>query len=82
MQTKLTSGCGKNSVGRKKLILSPDTDVYHIGLSAHIPDSEVIVQLNTTWESARYLCINNLLTALQNDPDLSQLPPHTQPQAL
>ncbi len=38
----------KNSNGKRKLIFSPDTDAYHIGLSeiSHIPDSEVIVQLN------------------------------------
>ena len=74
----------KKAFGRRKLIFSTDTDVYHIGLSEirHIPDTEIIVQLNNTCESVRYLSINNLLTALQNDPDLSQLPPCTRPQAL
>ena len=71
----------KKSLGRRKLILSPDTDV---GLSeiAHIPYTEIIVQLNNTCESVQYLSINDLLTALQNDTDLSQLPPCTRLQAL
>jgi len=40
----------KKSLGRQKLIFSQDTDVYHIGLSeiAHIPDTEIIAQLNNT----------------------------------
>lgn len=37
-----------HSSGTKKLIFSPDTDIYHIGLTAASvqPDSEVIVQLS------------------------------------
>ncbi len=74
----------KKSTGRRKLAFSPDTDVYHIGLSEvpHMSDSEVIVQLNNSHESARHLSINDPLTALQNDPDLSRLPLSTRPQAL
>lgn len=43
----------KKSLGRQKLMFSPDTDVYHNGLSeiAHIPGTEIIVQLNNTCES-------------------------------
>ena len=38
----------KNSCGIHKLLYSPDTDVYHIGLTvlSEIPEHEVIVQLS------------------------------------
>lgn len=65
----------KNSFGQHKLIYSPDTDVYHIGLSEapKMPDCDIIVQLQLRkghTDEAR--CVHmNLLMALQNDPDLS-----------
>ena len=48
----------KNSCGVHKLIFSPDTDVYHIGLSTMscFPECEIIVQLSKhTDVRARYL---------------------------
>ncbi len=36
----------RNSAGTKKFILSPDTDVYHIGLPLVTPDETVIVHLS------------------------------------
>lgn len=75
----------KKSAGVNKLIFSPDTDVYNIGLSlmSHFPECHVIVQLSRhTDERARYLDMNNLINALQNDPDLSLISPHIRPQVL
>ena len=68
----------KNSCGIHKLLYSPDTDVYHIGLTAlsEIPKHEVIVQLSKqTDDRARYLNMKALIEALDMDPDLSQIPP-------
>ena len=56
----------KNSCGVHKLIYSPDTDVYHIGLYvlSEIPEHDVIVQLSKNTDNrARYLHKTNLVTA-------------------
>ena len=61
-----------NSAGEKKLVLSPDTDVYHIGLP-HIvgTDLDVIVRLSPfNCKELRVLHMQHLLTAFTNDPDL------------
>ena len=63
-----------HSQGYHKLIFSLDTDVYHIGLTviSLIPDTQVMVQLSKDHsEGARLLCLNTLLDALSNDPDLA-----------
>ena len=54
--------------------LSPDTDVYNIGLS--MPRiKQYIVQLNIHSSiKKKYLMLNNLMLALQTDPDLYTLP--------
>ncbi len=37
----------KHSGGQKKLLFSPDTDVYHIGLTAaNLTTNDIIIQLN------------------------------------
>ena len=56
------------------LIYSPDTDVYNVGLSLHIP-KEIILQLNVPHsQDKKFLNFNNLILALKRDPDLSTLP--------
>jgi len=68
--------------GYRKLIFSPDTDVYHIGLTviSLIPDTQVIVQLSKDHsEGARLLCLNTLLDEL---PDLADIAPNLRPQAM
>ena len=75
----------KHSCGVNKLIFSPDTDVYHIGLPLmqSFEEWHIIIQLSKhTHDKARYLDMNNLVTAMENDPDLSQIPPHLRPQVL
>ena len=60
----------------RKLVCSPDTDVYHIGLPL-ISDRSIDVFVRVSMFSSqehRYLSLNNLLTSLQSDPDLSTIP--------
>ena len=64
------------SKANKILIYSPDTDVYNIGLpltciTSHV---ECIVQINLPHSNERrFVSINNLKTALHDDPDLASI---------
>ena len=60
----------------KILIHSPDTDTYNIGLSLLDRNTkQYVIQLNVFHSIERkYLNLNNLQTALLNDPDLATLP--------
>ena len=55
---------------------SPDTDVYNIGLGiANQSNKQYIVQLNVpNSDQNRYLYLNMLKLAFENDPDLASLP--------
>ena len=73
------------SYGTKKLIFSPDTDVYHIGLTIArvIPSCDIMIQLNkSTMEDQKYIHLNGLLQALDTDPDLATTNCATRPQIL
>ena len=55
------------------LVYSPDTDIYNIGLSIfdRVSDKDIFVQLNVLHSQTQlYLHLNNLITALQRDPDI------------
>ena len=59
------------------LIYSPDTDVYNIGLGLVTQTIQklYIIKLNVPQVAEkRYLLLNNLHTALLNDPDLASVP--------
>ena len=63
------------SAGVKKLVLSPDTDVYHLGLPviAHT-NLEVIVRLSSFSSlELRLLNMQALVNAFENDPDLARV---------
>lgn len=63
------------------LIMSPDTDVYHIGLTQ--TEKNVIVQLNVYHsKQLSFLHLPRLKHALQNDPDLSTIPPDILPKVI
>ena len=65
----------KHSTGSKKMLYSPDTDVYHIGLPLLEQTSEIYIQLHgRRKDSNRYLHVNKLVQALHSDPDLTQVP--------
>ena len=59
-----------NSAGHKKLVLSPDTDVYHIGLPIVAEtDLDVLVRLSTfNSPEHRILDMQALISAFVNDP--------------
>lgn len=68
------------SGGTRKLICSPDTDVFHIGLPLIDSTVHVIVQLHAyTSLEYRYLHMDQLSAALTGDPDLSTTPPEARP---
>ena len=64
------------SAGDKKLVLSPDTDVYNIGLPLIAETNlDVIVRLSQfTSKDLRLLHMKALINAFTNDPDLAMIP--------
>ena len=71
------------SPGRKKLVYSPDTDVYHIGLTnVDLTSQEVIVQLSKIGTSLKLFHMNKFFEAIGTDPDLSSIPLAHRPQVL
>ena len=64
------------SSGHKKLLYSPDTDVYHIGLT--VIDTcvqDVYFQLSDiSSPELKLLHLNQLIHNFRNDPDLSLIP--------
>ena len=73
-----------NSAGNKKFVLSPDTDVYHVGLPIVAgTELECTVRLslfNSTEQ--RFLDLQALITALQNDPSLATIEQLTLPSVM
>lgn len=66
------------------LVLSPDTDVYIIGLSLQCTqDKEIIVQIsNMNSREVKLLHLRRLITALTDDPDLANISPTILPSVL
>lgn len=73
-----------NSFGQKKLILSPDTDVYHIGLPIIAETNlDILVQLSSfSSVELRLLDMQALSSAFKNDPDLAAIPASSVAQAM
>ena len=75
----------QKACGVQKLLYSPYTDVYHIGLSVvgKLHECDVIVQLsNYSDEKAKFVHMTNMITAINNDPDMSEITPALRPQIL
>ena len=65
----------REAQGKCKLVYSPDTDVYHIGLTtADLQSNEVIVLLTPVGREMKLLHLNQLVDALESDLDLQCLP--------
>ena len=63
------------------LVMSPDTDIYHIGLPLSHREKEIVIQINTyNCKDLCFLHLSALITAFTNDPDLSSLSPSILPQ--
>ncbi len=65
-----------NSAGTKKLVLSPDTRVYHIGLPivAAINNDVLVRLIKFNSVEHRILDMQALINAFNNDPDLATIP--------
>ena len=62
-------------------IVSPDTDVFHIGLPMHHEGKNILLEINTVGsQQKRILSLSNLKQDLMNDPDLCSLPGELLPQ--
>ena len=73
------------SPGSKKLLYSPDTDVYHIGLVllGRYPQSDVFIQLSAiSSPEKKLLHLNSLCSSLSGDPDLAIIPSEIHPKVL
>ena len=72
------------SPGTQKLVCSPDTDVYHIGLPLmHNQSQDVFVRISVySSQEHRYLSLNSLITSLEGDPDLSSSPRELLPKVI
>ena len=65
-----------NSTGSKKLLHSPDTDVYHIGTLVNFDNLDVYDQISSqTVQITRMLHLNQLILDLAADPGLALVPP-------
>ena len=68
----------QQTTSSKCLVVSPDTDVYMIGLPLyHGENKDIIVQINPyNKREVQYLHLTALITVLQNDPDLAEIDQH------
>jgi hypothetical protein len=77
---KQTQGYGYQSTQKRFYIVSPDTDVYHIGLPLHLGDKD---EINITGSNhKRILSLSNLKYNLISDPDLSSVSPSLLPKIM
>ena len=66
----------KNTAYKRILVVSPDTDIYHIGLPLQRLCKEVVVQVSPiNSRELKYLHMTALSKALLNDPDLAHIEP-------
>ena len=73
----------QQSCGTWKLVCSPDTDVFHIGLPLIGTQHDIYVQISTlTSPDTRFLHLNSLCFALARDPDLASTPASQLPKIL
>jgi len=62
---------------KKLLIFSPDTDTYHIGMTAtavNLINKEVMLQINTPGSPLRLLSLHGLADAVSRDPEMCDIP--------
>ena len=68
----------KTSAGTKKIIYSPDTDTFHVGIGLledpRLSEYDIYVQLNKLGTTPKYIHLSSLQAALLRDPDLAAIP--------
>ena len=65
------------------LIMSPDTDIYHIALPMDHDNKDISIQISKfNCKELRFMHLTAFLSVTRNDPDLASLPPHQIPQVL
>ena len=64
---------------KKILVVSPDTDVYHIGLPLQcVKEKDILVQVSPiSSRSLQLVNVSELVHALCHDPDLARVNPNT-----
>ena len=73
----------KKTKWNRIMIVSPDTDVYNIGLPLENTMKEVIIQVSPpSKRELKLLHMTNLRRALANDPDLAHIDPTILPRVL
>jgi len=76
----------KYSVGTRKLIFSPDTDTYHVGMGlledARISECDIYVQINRICDPDKFLHLSKVGGALQFDHSMATVPSQLRPQIL
>ena len=78
--TRLWLHC-KQSTSDNILILSPDTDIYHIGLPLNHGTKYIMIRINTyNSKDLCFLHLSSLINALNCDPDLSSVESSLLPQ--
>ena len=66
----------KNTAYKRILVVSPDTDIYHIGLPLQQLCKEVVVQVSPiNSQELKYRHMTALSKVLLNDPDLAHIEP-------
>ena len=72
------------SPGTCKLVCSPDTDVYHIGLPlVYNQPMDVFVRVSMfSSQELHYLSLKKMIASLEGDPDLSSTARELLPQVL
>ena len=74
--TRVWLHAGKSNA-RKILVFSPDTDTYHIGMTAssvNLITKEVMIQINPTTKPLRLLSLHGLADAVSRNPDMFDIP--------
>jgi len=76
----------KYSVGTRKLIFSPDTDTYHVGMGlledARISECDIYVQINRICDPDTFLHLSKVGGAFQFDHSMATVPSQLRPQIL
>ena len=73
----------KNTTCRHILVLSPDTDIYHIGLPLSLENKQILTQVSPLKaKDVKLIDLQALIKALRHDPDLVGVAPDSIPKIM